>query len=277
MKRIILALCSLAISASAIAQVPGYMGKRLQIYASVEPTFDFRYITDGLDYYLQQPEVTIPTEYGNYGIGVTPGVGIEYTLNNTFVMGADVKWKQAKAQLHMYYNTASNPDIPYGYLGEGKISGMLTGFYFKIYSHRKHGYIAPIGRYHQFEILTGKFSMQESGYSSTDFYAVDYQEYYSNLSLQASELTPVASLSQLNFDPHRISYLRYVFGGETVLFDKVPADIGIQFAMPLSFVQYGDYDNGIDKGGYDYAYTVRKSMNGAMAVGIVMRFGIFAI
>ena len=271
MKRTIL-LSIFALAAKAIfAQSPGYMGKHFQVYAALEPTFQWRPMDSEWEYYSEN--YSVPTEYGKYGVGVNPAFGLEATLNKTFVAGVDLRFASTKAPIHMYYNERTNDDSPFAYFGESKFKGMFYGFYMKVYSHRKHGFLAPIGRYHQFEYITGKGQMEASGYTTLDYYDLEYQKYYGEYN--ASDFIPQTSIEALQFDPFKMGTFRYTFGSETVLFNIFPADFGIQFTFPPSFWKdaYDDYTLG--NGIIDYNEQVQDCMTASTWIGFTMRLGYF--
>lgn len=271
MKRTIFLSIFALVAKAMLAQSPGYMGKHFQVYAALEPTFQIRPMEHEWEYYLDNYPVT--TEYGKFGVGVNPAFGIEATLNKTFVAGVDIRFASSKAPIHMYYNETLDEDSPPAYFGEAKFKGMFTGFYMKIYSHRKHGFLAPIGRYHQFEFITGKGHMEASGYSTLDYYDLEYQMYYDEYN--ASDFTPQTSIEPLQRDPFKMGTIRYTFGSETVLFNNFPTDFGIQVTLPPSFWNqvYSDYS--APRGLLDYNYQVQQSMFASTFVGFTMRFGYF--
>lgn len=277
MRNTILSICLLAAGFTAGAQNPGYLGKHLNVYAMMDPSFAWRYFDEEVDYYIEYYYFPATVDK-QYGMEVTPGLGIEYTLGKTVTAGVSMRFLANKTPLTLLMNANLDEIAPPAYVGETNVKGTYTGFYLKFYSFRRDGFIAPVGKYHQFEFITGKSHFETleggvtNGYTQPD---VSYMFYDIPGNYDFYDLDFTNAVEDLQYEPVRSNFLRYAYGAETVLFNKVPLDYSMFLTLPITRLSLDDY---YDETGITDAndYNV-KSTASTMIIGLSLKVGFLVI
>ncbi len=258
---------------SAMAQVPGYAGKRFSVNAEINTTPALYKINYNTDEYLDL------LDYPNLGVNLTTCLGVEYVLSKRTVAGVNYKFNALNTPLQVVYSDPVYVDgdpIYNAYFGDSKIKNTYWGYYFKFYRYSTRGTIAPIGRFHQLELITGKGRMETGDNVITE---------YALFSENANDFTYIYDYGDIvvlkdNVEAVGIDtevkqlYLKYAYGQETVWFDKLAVSMSVQFSLALSsylnFIYEADKNGGI---GYtEYAEDVRNRSYGG--VGFTLNFGI---
>lgn len=255
------------------AQVPGYAGKRFSVNGEINTTPALYKINYNTDEHLDL------LDYPNLGVNLTTCLGLEYVLSKRTVAGINYKFNSLKNPLQVVFSDPVYNDsdpIYNAYFGDSKIKNNYWGFYFKFYRYATRGTIAPIGRFHQLELITGKGRM-ETG----DFVVTDYATFsenandFSYLYDYGDIVVLKATVEEVGLDTEvKQMYLKYAYGQETVWFDKLIVTMSVQASLALSSyinsLFEADENGGI---GYaEYAENVRDRSYGG--VGFTLNIGL---
>lgn len=245
---------------SSFGQTPGFAGKRFSINGGLglgPAIYSWMYDAD-----LNENISTLP----NIGLNVTPEIGVEYALSKGVMVGGSLKFNKLNMPMTYFEDTASgfgSFDF-HGFYGETKVKSNYWSVYFKFYKYEKKGAIAPIGRFHQLEFIKGSSTVENGeAIASTE---ADFNNYLSN---EYNDLYYfVEDVTNLGFnEPVKQMYLKYAYGYETVLFDKIAATMSLQFSAPLHDLFTNEYS---PEGQFKDAIEYR----GWGALGLSMNFGI---
>ena len=145
-----------------------------------------------------------------------------------------------------------------------------------LYQHQFHpfnkrGVIAPIGRYHQFEIITGRQQISNGEYYTTDPDLMDYLASLTSDGFSATDHTIVSDVSELGFPDIPYAYLRYTFGGQTVIYDQFPIDFGMYLNYPANLLSASANTSTA------YYYSHSNEMLNSLAIGFTFRIGFFVL
>ena len=249
-------------------QVPGYIGKRLAVFAEfgLSPAFNNSY--NILDYYDR-------SSVSNFGINFRPGIGLDFTVSKVVTLG--VTFKHLNTHIPMNYYSISLPENPElleyaSYFGDVDISANFGSFYFKLYPFQRKGSIAPIGKYHKFEFVYGFASAKTGGFVETnhnEYINVESQQYSGFVNSNSLVLTNFEDLNYQYAGP--LAFLIYAFGAETIIFDKVTADYNLQLGLPLT-----GYLSYINEDDVYITYTdIDERVQNTFYFGVNMSFGYF--
>lgn len=214
------------------AQSPGYMGKKFiaKVELLTTPTF---YKRNDINGYEKYEDVT---SINGFGFSVTPSIGIEYVIGKGASAGIAFRTSSLKMPMNFYiqeefYDEDVEEYFTIGYLGETKLKSKMTSIYFKFYPHEKRGSIAPIGRFHQLEFLFGGTTYENGEVIITDPLDPDANldsPGYLNYILYDD-------VSELAFEEKiPIQMLKYAYGFETVIKDKIPVEMSMQLAFSVA-------------------------------------------
>jgi hypothetical protein len=201
----------LTLSVGAIAQVPGYMGKRFSIGYS--------------NYFMLSaigPTANADNADGTVGINTTHCLNLEYAIkrrtNFCFTVQTGKTGMDPGGLLYVtpynFYNGSSNYTYTYGEhpFKPMQIRSVNIGLGFKFF---QQGTLAPIGKYKKIEAL---WMVNHLTYKSTAF-----TTYYGSTS-------QTAALGTGDYVYNTIAFT-YTMGRSRVLFDKMVLDYGIRFGV----------------------------------------------
>lgn len=271
MKNILLTICTL-IGSVLCAQNPGYMGKHWMVYAVT----DFAAVLSGdngswvLDEYESYAGVSLNRT--QFRVGLYPGIGTEYTISKSVTMGNSVRYMVLYNALDFYesYTNSTNELRPL-YAGETRGQSIMYSGYLKFHPFKNRGVIAPIGRYHQFELITGKLKISNGDYYTTDPVLIEFlaeQTTYSNFNY--TDYTIESDISELGFGDINYAYLRYSFGGQTVVYDRYPIDLCMYITFPANLLA----NTNVRSSFYDAHYG---EMLNTLTLGFTFRIGFFVL
>jgi|JI6StandDraft_1071083.scaffolds.fasta_scaffold72107_2 hypothetical protein len=262
------------ITCATYAQTPGYMGKRFiaKIELLTTPTF---YKLNDINEYEKYEDIT---SINAIGLSVTPSIGIEYVLSKGVSAGVALRANSLKMPMNFYikdeyYDYDISEYFISGYLGEVKLKSKMTSLYFKFHPHQKRGSIAPIGRYHQLEFIfggttfvTGKTVLTDPSDPAAQLETLDEFNY-----------TLYDDVSEMEYEDRMpIQMLKYAFGYETVLKDKIPLEMSMQFAASISEGIYGFTGNkpqGITESEINFYNEIESRFNRSMNLTINIGLG----
>lgn len=215
------------------AQSPGYMGKKFIVKVELLTTPTFYKLNDINGYETYENVTSI----NGFGFSFTPSVGIEYVIGKGASAGIALRTSSLKMPMN-YYELGSGYDeeleeyYTLGFVGETKLKTKMTSIYLKFYPHKKRGSIAPLGRFHQFELIVGGTTYQNGEVIITNqtdpnaqlVGAGDYQNYIL-----------YDDINELSFEEKiPIQMLKYAYGYETIIKDKIPIEMSMQIAFSVA-------------------------------------------
>lgn len=268
MKKSLLILC-MTLASVMHAQNPGYMGKHWMVYAITDIAAVFEQESAAVDNYESYAGVSLNP--AKFRVGMFPGIGTEYTISKSVTMGANFRYVVLHNSIQYYNNNESNmnrPTLVYG--GETRIQSMMYGGYLKFHPFYKKGVIAPIGRYHQFEIISGKQRISNGDYYTTDPELMDYLASLTSDGFSATDHTIVSDVSELGFPDISYAYFRYTFGGQTVIHDRYPVDLGMYINYPADLLAIAGSES-------SFYYSHSNEMLNSLAIGFTFRIGFFVL
>lgn len=271
MKRYILGSLFVLLASVSWSQNPGYLGKHFNAYFLLEPSFALR---SDLEYAYSPTQDYV----GQYGLEITPGFGAEYTVSKSVTMGLNFRFVSNKVMVNTYYNTFESSIHPPTYIGETLAKAMMTGIYAKFYSFNKRGFIAPVGKYHQLEILFGRshLATYDNLTPNSDAMISDYDVYYIGNEYYLEDVVLKPTIEELGFDDKLMNIaLRYTYGVETILFDKVPVEYGMYLGLPITYLQNRDYF-GSETSQLNYDATNYSGIGSTMFLGLDFKVGFLA-
>jgi len=214
------------------AQTPGYMGKKFiaKVELLTTPTF---YELNDINGYAMYEDVT---SIKGFGFSVTPSIGVEYVIGKGTSAGIAFRTNSLKMPMNFYiqedyYNDDIGGYLTLGYLGETKLKSKMTSIYFKFYPHQKRGSIAPMGRFHQLEFMFGGTT-----YENGEVVITDPSDPAANLD-PSNYLNYILydNISELEFEEKiPIQMLKYAYGYETIIKDKIPIEMSMQIAFSVA-------------------------------------------
>ncbi len=258
------------------AQVPGYAGKRFSVNAEMDMTPALYKINYNTDQHLDL------LDFPNLGVHLTTCVGMEYVLSKKTVAGVNYKFNSLKTPIMAVFGEPVYNDydpVYNAYFGDGKIKNNYWGFYFKFYRYSSRGTIAPIGRFHQLELITGKGRLETGDYVVTDYgvYSENVNDFsymynYGDIVLLKETVEEVGIETEV-----KQMYLKYAYGQETVWFDKLIVSMSVQGTLALSSYFNAMYEADKNGGiGYaEYAEDVRVRSYGGVGFTINIGLGYF--
>ena len=221
-----------AITFTSNAQSPGYMGKKFIAKVELLTTPTFYKKNDINDYEIYEDAGSIKP----IGFSITPSIGIEYVLGKGVAAGIALRTSSLKMPMHIYIEETYLDErideyVSVGYLGEVKLKSNMTSMYFKFYPHQKRGAIAPLGRFHQLEYIFGHTTYTNGKSKITD--PTDPTIYNNGTGTRNYIL--YEDVSDLGFE-EKIPFqmLKYAYGFETVIKDKIPLEMSLQFAFSVT-------------------------------------------
>ncbi len=259
---------------SAFGQVPGYAGKRFSVHAGmgINPALYEMYY-DNNDF---EPITSIPA----VGLNVTPAFSAEYALSKGVIVGSGFMANLLNNTL-TFFPDSRGGYVDYtihGYLGETKVNSKFWNVYFKFYRYQKNGSIAPIGRFHQFEFIrawsklkNGDVVLTNADIDAVDKYLGYASDNYYGFDPMFVDLDMLDDVTKIGLtDPVKDIYLKYAYGFETVLNDKIAVTMSAQAAYRLSKLMGEDLDYGSPE--YIYVNEIQNRAFGAFSFS--MNFGI---
>lgn len=248
------------------AQNPGFEGKHLSVYGMYDASFALRTVASIYTYGDHGVEPSV----GAYGVEVTPGLGMEYTFSTSVTAGVNARFIKSEIPFSAFYRSENIRDLQ-AYCGETISSGIFMGIYLKYYRFEKKGMLAPVGRYHQFELITGTSEYQTGKVYSQDRELL--QDFMDDYPVVPYHITD--NVESLDLGRYRQTFVRYTVGEETVVFNNVPIDLGIQFSLPAAVLtgftsfRYNNYEQVLYENLLFGTYS-------AFMLGITTKVGLFA-
>lgn len=265
----IIIMLLLTLSTVAVAQIPGYGGKRFSVNAGmgITPAF-YNWVYDNKDY---EGISSLP----GIGLNVTPQIGAEFVLTKGAMIGGSLMMNSLNKPID-YFEDSLNGYSDYdahGYFGETKVKSKYWSVYFKFYRYEKRGVIAPIGRFHQLEFIKGSSTVENGDVVVTNY--ADLIQYLENDNYAYYDSFYMKSdVSQLGFtNPIKQIYLKYAYGYETVLFDKLATTLSVQVSYPFSQFITSDDNNSYEHERFES--VIRDRAWGALGFSMNLGIGYF--
>jgi len=271
MRTIFCILYITALAQIAPAQNPGYLGKHIQVFACLEPGISFARYNNTFS--ALEEYTGVPADLSNnYGLVLTPGFGIEGTVSKSLALGLNMHFFRVINPVYdLFYLPGENPD--HLYIGETITKWNPLGFYLKFYPFKRKGVIAPVGQYHQFEVFTGKANVANGKYIVDDQESFEELVYYVYSSPTEFPVM-TTDVSTLGYPDFRVTGLRYTFGNEMVIADKIPLELGGTFTWCLEKV---------DDNLFDYSQSglllpmVDEQLVKSLVVGLTLKVGYWVL
>lgn len=250
---------------SAIAQTPGFAGKRFSVHGGLGLTPAlYNAVYNNKDF---EPTTSLP----GIGLNVTPAFSAEYVLSKGLSVGAGMMFNSLNKPLDYFEDDREgfSEYEAHGFYGETKVKSKYWNIYLKFYRYQKNGSIAPIGRFHQLEFIKGSSTIENGEVVVTDyntlFNNLGYSDFY-----YFDSFYMVDDVTKIGYTyPVTDAYFKYAYGFETVLFDKIAATMSIQVSYPLSELLEEYYPDDAES---NYVTQIRSRAYGAF--GFAMNFGI---
>jgi len=258
------------IALSAATQSPGFAGKHFSVNGGmgITPAF-YNWVYDND---LYDGISTLP----GIGMNVTPAIGAEYVLTKGLVLGGNFMFNSLNNPMHYFEDGRIFNDYEaHGYFGETKVKSKYFGVYLKFYKYKKKGAIAPIGRFQQLEFIKGSSTLENGDVVVTNEDSYELYAYlWSNSNYYFESFNMVDDISKVGFtDPVKQTYIKYAYGYETVLFDKIAATLSVQASYPLNKLFLSD--ESLNEAESQFNEDVRNRAWGALGFSMNLGIGYF--
>lgn len=281
MKKVILYLFLFVVPAVALAQTPGYMGKKLTVIYN-------NYFSPALQY---------PNYQGNTGVfsfNSRHSFGADYVRGRKRVIGLAVQFLRTRKEFEGRVDNSSVADYQYSYSvssngtvtetgkflvypfvqpGGGDITISNTNFslYWKFFGRK---YIAPWGNYHRIDFILMNYRVKENFINGATYAIQDY--YYYQATGNSQYKYRYETLPSPTDDKSYFSFMfAYGIGKQRVLYDKIVVDLGAQ--LGLMFGAAGAQDR-MSKGSGSQTFNanMQKRINNASWLNINIGLGYLA-
>lgn len=276
MKKTILYLLLLA-PVAALAQAPGYMGKKLTVIYN-------NYFSPALQY---------PNYQGNQGIlyfNSRHSLGVDYVRGRKRTIGLAVQFLRTRKELEGAGETTIN-DYQYFYKvsasgattetskvpaqafvepgqGDITISNRNISLYWKFFGRK---YIAPWGNYHRIDLIFMSYKVKENFIESAS-YTIKDQYYYEASGITVQTPRTVSVPPPMDEKTYNSFMLGYSIGKQRILYDKVIIDYGAQLGLMFSAAGAGQRMGGSEM----FKANMEKRINNASWLNINIGLGYLA-
>jgi hypothetical protein len=272
-QRLFFTLLVVMVFHNAYSQSPGYLGKHFSVNMNLianPALYSLNYFSNYYDAVSDMP---------GFSINATPSIGIEYVLGYSAVMGLNYKFNKLPHPLTLIIESKQplfGDEYYVYYFGNGTVKNQYLELNLKIFNNNR-GAIAPIGRYHQIAGIIGVGTFVEGDNiisSETDFVTLGGYEASGAGPYTDFILSP--SIEGLEVDTEVIQgFFTYTYGQKTVLYNKIPVDIGIQVVLPFNFFVGGDLFGLLENEDLTYEGTVKKRSAGGLRIAANFGIGYF--
>ncbi len=230
----------------AIAQVPGYMGKRNGVSLTLSSFVGY----NNADEYVPGSEMTI---------NLRPTISVERLFSHNFMMGIDYNYISPRISNYSTFknetDSVSGEIVQTGFYGDVRIRAQMFGWYFQFFNTKKFGAIAPIGRYNRFELM-----IYTATFKTINSKEVSSNPIYADFDIQVDQVEDISKLI-----PATKFILLYSFGRQMPLSENYLINFGTQIGY--EFDQAGKY--GGERGTAHYINDdMYERVSGAMFLNI---------